>query len=269
MIERFNKDGYVVLPGFYDVEADILPIQEDIRKVVALVARKYNIDAPCDTADQAMREGFMAIARANRAWASEIYDSVKQIPSFMQLVSNKRNADLYAQIRPHCQPGLAAAGYGIRIDLPAEDKFRANWHQEFPAQLRSLDGVVFWTPLLPVTSDLGPVEICVGSHRDGVVPVFRDNGGVGKSGAYALRLDKEEERLAKYNKVAPLSKPGDLVLMDFLTLHQSGTNKENFPRWSMQSRWFNFNDPVGIKIGWKGSFADGVNFENVLPELLA
>jgi len=163
--------------------------------------------------------------------------------------------------------GLAAGGYGIRIDNPAADRFRALWHQEFPAQLRSLDGIVFWSPLLPMTPDMGPVQIARGSHREGPVPVYEDDGGIGQSGAYSLRLHREAERLAKYEIVAPCTNPGDLVLMDFLTLHQSGANISDRPRWSMQFRYFNFCDPIGIDIAWAGSYAAGQKFEDILPDL--
>ena len=116
---------------------------------------------------------------------------------------------------------------------------------------------------------MGPVEIAVGSHNEGIVPVVEDGGSAGKSGAYALLLDDEERRLGKYRKIAPLTRPGDLLIMDFLTLHQSGMNASDCPRWSMQFRYFNFADPLGVRIDWKGSFASHVNFQDVLPELVA
>jgi len=269
MTMDFQEQGFAIFPGFYDVASQVDPIKASIRRIIKLVADKYGVDAPCDTPHEAMTKGIMAIKAADRAWAGEVYDAVKQIPAFMQLVCHQDNADLFKELRPGSEPGVAAGGYGIRMDFPSEDKYRAFWHQEFPAQLRSPDGVVYWTPLLPVTEDMGPVEICPGSQKEDIISVEQDDGGAGKSGAYALRLKEEEKRLAKYESIAPLSKPGDLIVMDFLTLHQSGANRAPHPRWSMQFRWFNFNNPIGKRIGWKGSFAAGVNFADVLPELSA
>ena len=88
-----------------------------------------------------------------------------------------------------------------------------------------------------------------------------------KNGAYALILKDEQNLVAKYEQFAPLSDPGDLVIIDFLTLHASGQNLAERSRWTMQFRYFNFNDPIGRGHGWKGSYAAGVDFSQVHPEL--
>jgi hypothetical protein len=266
---QFSRDGYAIIRGFYDRKTQVDPVREGARRIVAALCAKYGVDAPTATADLAMGPGYRALISANRAWGGEVYDAVKQIPAFMRLVTNEANDDLFRQLRPGADPGIAAGGYGIRIDNPGENKFRAHWHQEFPAQLRSPDGVVYWSPLVSITPDIGPVELAVGSHAEGLVPVWKDDGGIGKAGAYALRLDREAERLDRYLHVAPVTEPGDLIVMDFLTLHQSGENVSDRPRWSMQWRMFNYADPIGVKLSWTGSFAAGQSFETILPELVA
>lgn len=263
--EDFRDNGILLLKCFYDVPAQVAPILEGIRVIIELLCFKYQVKAPTHTADLAMTEGFMALIRRDRAFGGEVYDAVKQIPEFMQLVSDTRNAALFRELRSGSIPGLAAGGYGIRIDCPGESMFRAPWHQEFPAQLRSLDGIVYWTPLVPIRPSLGPVEVCVGSHREGIVPVHTALDSA-QQGAYALRLVGEAERLARYEHQSPLTEPGDLLLMDFLTLHQSGENVDLYPRWSIQFRYFNFANPLGLKISWKGSYAGGQDFRAILDQ---
>ena len=65
-----------------------------------------------------------------------------------------------------------------------------------------------------------------------------------------MRLKNEKQLIDKYKVIAVLTNPGDLLVMDYLTLHQSGYNISNNPRWSIQFRLFNYNDPVGIKTSW-------------------
>lgn len=267
-MDSFSKDGFVKIEGFYDLQEEVEPIRMGIRWIIERLCKKHGVSAPTGTPDEAMCQGYLALARANRTWAGEVYDAVKQLPAFMSLVASRKNIELFEELRPRSVAGVAGGGFGIRIDAPSEDRFRTYWHQEFPAQLRSTDGIVFWSPLLPVTLDMGPVELCVGSQRDGIAPVYEDQSE-GKEGAYALRLDREEERVRNFPKTAPLTQMGDLLVLDFLTLHQSGVNRSDRPRWSMQFRYFNYADPLGVKISWKGSFAAGLRYSDLIPELEA
>ncbi len=270
-VEEFHRNGVLVIPGFYERQSAIEPVQEGIYDVIGLLIDKYRLDIerPSFSANS-FDAGFQALIAVDRAYGGEVYDAVKQIPAFMRLVTSADHEQLFRELRAQSIPAIAAGGYGVRIDVPFEDKFRANWHQEYPAQLRSLDGIVFWAPLLPINDELGPVEFCLGSYRDGPAPVLTtDLDHPETQGAYSLTLDNEAALLERYEHVAPLTRPGDLVVIDFLTLHASGHNRSDRSRWTMQFRYFNFKEPTGISHGWKGSYAAGVDFRSVHPELCA
>ena len=196
-------------------------------------------------------------------------DGIKQIPAFMRLVSLEKNDKVFMQLRNVSTPAIAAAGYGIRIDNPYEEKYRSLWHYEYRDQLRSIDGIVFWSPLVKLTAQMGPVQICPKSHLDGLRRSYaQDPENPEKTGAYAMRLENEDALIAQYGVVAPLSEPGDLVLMDFLTLHSSGVNISDRSRWSMQFRYFSFEAPSGISINWAGCVASGTQLKDIHPELV-
>jgi hypothetical protein len=268
-IVSYERDGFLLLPSYYDIERDIRPIQRAIGRIIRLVREENGlinrgIDDPAE-----FDYGFSELIATNRALGGVVYDAIKQIPAFMRLVCSERHESVYKQLRRIDLIGIAGGGYGIRIDNPNEERFRADWHQEYPAQLRSVDGAVFWSPLVPVEEASGPVRICVGSHVEGLVPVItHDPKYPHKAGAYALVLSERERRVAKYRQIAPLMNPGDLLVMDFRTIHSSGYNHSSRSRWSMQSRLFNFNDPTGRRIGWSGSFASGQKFQAIHPELV-
>ena len=262
----YSRDGFAVIRDFYDLRRDIDPIREGIRDIVHRLAKKYGVEADTTDPIAAMTKGYQSLIAASRNFGSEVYDAIKQIPAFVQLVSSPRNIELYKEVDTRAVPGIAAGGYGIRIDNPGEEKFRAQWHQEFPAQLRSSDGMVFWSPMLDISPNMGPVQVLPGSQREGLLDVHDNAGGVEKAGAYALHLDRESEILSRYTAEAPLLRAGDLLIMHFMTVHQSGFNVSDCPRWSMQFRYFNFADPVGLSFSWKGSFAAGVDFKQVLTE---
>lgn len=263
----FAADGVLVLRGFYNQVSDVEPVQRGIHDVIGQVMARHGVvdDRPAYQATE-FDAVYAKLIALDRTYGGEVYDAVKQVPAFMRLVTHPANEQLMRELRPGCVPGLAAGGYGVRIDNPGEDRFRALWHQEYPAQLRSVDGIVFWTPLVPITPEIGPVVVCTGSHRAGPVPV-RVTTEDGRQGAYALTLDDEAERVARYPQQSPLTQPGDLMLLDFLLLHASGQNHAQRSRWSMQFRYFNFADATGRGHGWKGSYAAGVDFRAIHPEL--
>lgn len=270
-IQEFHQNGFLLIEGFYDLKAEIEPIQLGIYKIIGILIDKYQLSILQKPFSPATFDlSYQQLIAYNRKIGGEVYDAVKQIPAFVRLLASEKHEQVFPQLRNTSLPGIAAGGYGIRIDNPGEEKFRAPWHQEYPAQFRSLDGLVFWSPLVDITPELGPVEFCVGSHKEGVFRVHtKDPKNPQKTGAYALVLENAEEIVARYPHATPLSHPGDLVIVDWLTLHASGVNQGQRSRWAMQFRYFNFNDPIGIKIGWQGSFAAGVSIQELHPELIA
>ena len=268
-VASFNQSGVLVVPGFYDL-SEVETIQRGIHSVIGLVIdeRKLSIQQ-AEFTPETFDSGFQELIAHDRGLGGLVYDAVKQIPAFIRLVSGVKNEAVVCQVRGTELAAVAAGGYGIRIDNPKEARFRAGWHQDYPAQIRSLDGLVFWSPLLHMTEELGPVEFCKGSHLDGLVPVRAiDSSSPEKTGAYGLTLVDEAERVKKYEKAAPLTHPGDLVLVDFLTLHRSGENRGLRSRWSMQMRWFNFSEPNGKRLGWAGAYAAGSDLRSIHPELV-
>jgi hypothetical protein len=266
-IEGFLSNGFVVIQNFYDLESEILPIQKAIYQIIGLVMQRHSVSIVRDPFEgDNFDAGYLELIAINRDFGGEVYDLVKQIPSFLRLISSKKAEKLFCDLRNTDAPGIGAASYGIRIDNPYEDKFRSQWHQEFLFQPQSLDGIVFWTPLLPMNADMGPVIVCPKSHKDGLCVYSKSKAYANKIGAYKIGIKDEDAVVAKYNKIAPLTSPGDLILMDFLTIHQSGFNTSHRSRWSIQSRFFNYKEETGMRIGWKASVTAGVDVEKIFPD---
>jgi hypothetical protein len=266
---EFKNNGFVIIENFFDIETEIKPILYDIYRIIGLFIKKYDLKITQDKFSiENYDKGLVEISKINRAIVAEIYDIVKQIPSFINLVSSPKNGHLFSQIRNTDMCGLGAGSYGIRIDLPFEDKYRANWHQDFLAQFGSEDGIVFWTPLINLERENGPVEFCVKSHLDGIRNVVTNDFSNGKTGAYSIKIHNEESIISQYERIAPLSKLGDLVLIDFLTLHASGYNVSERARITIQYRYFNFLHKSGYDLGWTSGYGTKKTIELITPEYI-
>ena len=263
----FESEGYLLIRNFFDYETDILPIQRDIFEIIHLVAERHGLDlAKGAFSPDTFDADYYTLLERDRGYAGEVYDLTKQIPSFLRLISNQRSEMLFRELRGTDQAGIGAASYGIRIDNPNEDKFRSHWHQEFLFQPQSIDGIVFWTPLVPVRADMGAVIVLPKSHKDGLCVYSKGTTYADKQGAYQIGIHEEESVVSRYEHIAPLTEPTDLLLMDFLTIHGSGENRSSRSRWSIQSRFFNYKDPVGMKLGWKASITNGTKVEELFPD---
>jgi hypothetical protein len=262
----FYDNGVVVIKNFYDIESEIRPIQKAIYQIIGLVMQRHSISLERDSFNgDNFDSRYLELIEINRDYGSEIYDLIKQIPSFLRLIASEKAQELFCRLRGTDAPGIGAASYGIRIDNPFEEKFRSHWHQEFLLQPQSMDGIVFWTPLLRVTKDMGPVIVCSKSHKDGLCLYSKSGAYANKTGAYKIGIKNEDAVVARYKKTAPLTSPGDLILMDFLTIHQSGFNVSDRSRWTIQSRFFNYKEETGMRIGWKASVAAGTDVEKIFP----
>lgn len=262
-LEQYHKDGIVYLESFYDIETEILPIQKDIYKIISILIEQYKLPIKQKSfSSENFDSGLVEMVKNHREVVGVLYDAVKKIPSYVRLSSSSKHDIIAKELIGTDFFGFANRGYGMRMDNPNEDIFLTQWHQDYVSQLCSKNGIVLWSPLRNVNAEIGPVQICSGSHKSGVFPIVCDGAG-----SHGLKIKNEKEVLNQYTIVVPECKVGDLVVIDYLTLHASSANRSNFTRWAMISRYFDFLDETGRSYGWKGGLQEGNSFENIHPEL--
>lgn len=267
-VEEFEREGVLVLRGFYD-RSEIEPIQRALHRIIGLVSERHGVRIPqLPFAAETFDTGFQELIAHDRKLGGVVYDAAKHIPAFVRLVASEKNEAVMRQLRRSDLVGVSRNGFGIRIDNPNEDRYRSNWHQDYPGNMRSIDGMVFWSPLVSIVPEIGPLDVCLGSHREGVFQYrTHDPSDPSRAGAYSLRLVDEEATVARYRRASLLLEPGDLALVDYLNLHASGVNRSGRSRWSMQLRHFNYLDPVGQSMAWRGGYTDGVDVHALHPEI--
>ncbi len=269
-VVSFRRDGFLLLRGFYELESEIRPVQEHIHKILGMLLKNHAVDfeQPAFVPEN-FDAGYQELIAKDRRYGSVMYDAVKHIPSFVRLACSTKHDNLLMQLRDSDMPGVPYGGFGIRIDNPFEEKFRANWHQDYPYQRGSIDGLVFWSPLVSITQDIGPLQLAVASHVDGLKTITTKNpDNRQQPGIYSHRLYNEPEVLSEYKIIHALMNPGDLLVIDYLALHASGFNSSRRSRWSMQLRYFNYREPVGQSYDWAGAVAAGHDLSAIHPGLI-
>jgi hypothetical protein len=263
--EAFDRDGFAIARGLLDIERDIRPLQRDLGRLIQRVARVFGEDhiVPDDPDD--FDRGFIELVARHPRASGLVYDMAKALVPFHRLCVHETLVDTFALLRSAEFSGCADQMVGVRIDRP-DNRFRSPWHQEYPSLFRSVHGITFWTPLTPMTEEMGAVILAAGSHREGVHRIDASDAIAAEMAAGGYEnfcIENEAEVLARHELVAPLLQMGDVVALDFLTLHRSGINRSQRTRWSAQMRLMNFDDPVGVAIGWTGGIKSGKTIASI------
>lgn len=269
-VEDFHENGYVVLENFYDSHL-IHVLCEEIRGICLLLSKHHNIPV-----DGCFQKIYKTLTEHTPSLHGVIYDALKNLPSFLRLVSLQKNVDLAAHLflgSGSSHIGIAAKSYGIRIDQPMDDIFRTDWHQDFHSHARSKKGLVFWTSLTDITQSMGALQVLPGTHKAGpkMLIDYRDDSL--KSGDYtkianAVKIEHMNDIIANGDVMDVCVSSGDLLVFDYHLLHRSGFNQSEKCRWTIQIRLFDFNEPWGIERAWSGSVTSGVDYSRIIPEFL-
>jgi hypothetical protein len=266
--QELETQGFTKIEGFYSAE-ELAPLTNHITRIIAMLYTQH-LGKPFPAGEfhsHPVQQAYMEMVRHNRKLGGVVYDAIKQIPEFIRITSSEKNLALARSLRQSDFMGITRGGDGIRIDYPLETTYMAPWHQDYLSQLGSPDGLVFWSPLVDIDAAIGPLELCVGSHMGGPRPIYYEDASLAGT-AYGMRLANEEAIIGSYPNISAPCKAGDLLVVDFLTLHRSGANRAAFPRWSMQLRYFNFNNPHGMQMHWPSGFSQGNTLNVIHPELV-
>jgi len=126
-LAAFARDGFLVLPNFYE-RAEVEAVQRGVHLIIGLLIEQHQLAIEqTDFAPETFDAGYQALIAHDRALGGVVYDAAKQIPAFIRLVASAQHEAVVRQVRGTDAPAIAAGGYGIRIDNPCEEKFRAGW----------------------------------------------------------------------------------------------------------------------------------------------
>ena len=150
----------------------------------------------------------------------------------------------------------------IRIDYSQRENYLLTWHQDYPYVQDSLDALIYWIPLHDVNEEGGCLMVAPGSHQQGILPVRMT-----QSTPCIKDLQLADSSVIK--RYSPIPLPvnlGDVIVFSTLLLHSSRPNNTPFPRWTLQIRHGNFENPFSMQKHWPGSHYEHSWFDKSHPE---
>lgn len=228
--------GFCLVENFIDIQQ----LYNEVLGLSATLIDHHGIDLIDDPKVSLLSNHINSIAKHDRAYLSHFYNAIKSLPGLAQVVACNSNIDLLNSIYPghsgsHIY-GPVHGGAGIRINMPDEEQYLADWHQDFTTQMLSTKGFVFWIPLVDVDLLMGPVVLLDRSHKLGPKKIIIDPSRKGNI-AYKYKIAEISDIVEHHQEVVLTFKAGDLLLMDYNLIHRSGFNQSLNPLVSVQYRY--------------------------------
>lgn len=118
-----------------------------------------------------------------------------------------------------------------------EGNYKTPTHQDWRSMQGSLNSAVVWIPLIPISKDLGALEVVPGSHKFGLMNSESDEW---------FRKIKDD-RISDDKFISLEVEPGDMVIFSSFLVHKSGNNITENIRWSMHFRYNDIFEETFIK----------------------
>ncbi|MFN8356507.1 MAG: phytanoyl-CoA dioxygenase family protein [Spirosomataceae bacterium] len=242
--EQFNKDGFLILRGFFDPQ-EVKTLYEEAKQTFAIQIKRVLGNVPDtndrDAFEQAMYDYFNADFESFVGTGKNVQHSL----GLYRLNTDPRLVNLLQTL------GIEKPIIGVKPAMQFNSRFlskggthwRLGAHQDWRSGQGSLDSMVVWFPMVPCDHDLGVLQVVPGSHTHGLMEAT----GVSYEGA--LQSDYADEAYIEENLY-----PGDILIFSALLVHRSGNNVSNNIRWSVQYRFNNLAEPTFIERGYPHAY---------------
>lgn len=262
-----KKNIELNLSSFIDIFRSNL--NHEIRALnLDILSLMHSLGAKGDNIDVATRE----LAKKDRSLLSSVYDVVREMASFHQLVFAP---GILAAVRNLLGEGPLHSPYQhavFRMDMPQEPFRSFDWHQDYPYNMLSQNALTAWIPLAGAGEFNGSIDVVL-KKDEKIYPVdikFKrtpDGQIIGGRDAF---ITKDYADGFESSSVKLEMQSGDFALFGSHIVHKSGLNPGPNVRFSVQIRYGKLLDPQLIQRRWANRRSDGFDtFSNIHPNLVA
>lgn len=223
MNDLYRQQGYVIIKQFFDI-ADIDAIRQQVKQAFSAVSDDFqSMDASLpELYDNNFQAYHGAAKLANHVTALHQLGTQPKLLDTLKEFGLKQPVIAARPLMWFHSPKVAKTARYAR--LPA--------HQEWSNMQGSLNAMVAWTPLAPVTKEMGRLQVIPGSHLRGLLPFVGNEAEDYPFSIPAKHIDEADFIEAEVEL-------GDLLLFSAFLIHRSGDNQSNKIRWTCN---FRFND---------------------------
>lgn len=236
----YNKKGYIIIDNVYN-ELDGKNFCLSLAHLInSLDCNKIFIKKPEDFSFDNLRREVLSslyeLENIDHNYIKTIYDTIRDTSSIDNMLNKNIIIDSVKKILnlPDSSP-LYVKQKACRIDMPNNETFSLNWHQEAHYTIKGSDLVQLWAPaIFDIDHDNGALKILESSNLEGVAET---NDHVPEVG-HAQYVPKENI-ISKYKEKEIQLKFGSILLFSKTLIHKSGVNVSKHPRLTLLCHYHN------------------------------
>ncbi len=240
-IDRYRRDGFLHLPGFFDRQM-IEEIRREAKQVFLMQLRR-DVAAgriALEPSEEDFERMLFEYFRRDMAGFANCGKQIQHLISLHRLSLEERIRGTLVQLGLEF-PNICTRPvlfFNSRHLATKEIYWRVFAHQDWRSMQGSLNSVVVWLPLCDIRRELGALEIVPGSHRLGLIT----SEVVERFG----KVDGIDEQAFEPVEV----RQGDALFFSAFLVHRSGTNSTESIRWSCHFRYNDLAEPTFVERGY-------------------
>jgi ectoine hydroxylase-related dioxygenase (phytanoyl-CoA dioxygenase family) len=235
-LKKFNKNGFIIKKNVLskkDINLLVKMISFNLNRFKKKTLTNVNI---LSWKNKTFTRKIMFFRKQYPKLFSYYYDLIQTNVTLKKITSKEIILKNVAKLMKIDINSVSHSNSMIRLDGPSDDKNIYGWHQErsyYKMNNRS-GGIFVWIALVDMTKEIGPLEVCSGSHKSGFIKpnVKRKKNGSLQNILPAFYLNKYKKSVKSIR-----IKAGDAIFCNMNTFHKSGKNISGLFRMSFISRF--------------------------------
>jgi ectoine hydroxylase-related dioxygenase (phytanoyl-CoA dioxygenase family) len=238
--KKFNENGFVILKNAlnkktltnFSKSLAYLINASSVKGIRINNIRKKNTEH----LKQEILRNLLHLEKKNHSFIAKIYDTIRDLNIMDKVFNNQKiNKLIYSLLSIEDDVPIYVKQKACRIDMPKNNDFSLDWHQESPYTIKNTDLIQIWAPALEnINSENGAIKILPGSHKEGHLKTEDYFPKIG----HAQYVPKKNI-LKKYNEKSIELKIGDVMLFSKFLIHRSGENNSFKPRLTFIAHYHN------------------------------
>lgn len=235
-LASFNSNGFLVVRNVVPE-----PPRESLLRTLIRLLAKYLPERRLGIAsweDGDMHDALRHLRQVAPRRFGLLYDTLQGCLAVQGVSCNPSIASIAASLLHDSPDGLTTSGVQFRMDPPADERNRLDWHQDntyYPQNDCGDHGLVAWVPLFDLAAEHGPLVVLPGSHRLGTVAQVSHDPGRPAGTTQQMRVPSAVVERFPHETVSMAAGDAGFFHMDLV--HRGGHNQSSRVRFAALARY--------------------------------